>query len=146
MFEDTLKKVRKAIQFDDDDQEQLDTSGIVSYQCLVASHVPQDALDALEWMEEAEEALPGAVILKDRHGTTSVKCEVFSWVCDLIQVCFLAFLSVCVHSMITSTPWQTRKSVQPTMYPYESPRASRILSTCTAVISQTASALASPIS
>ena len=146
VFEDFLKKVRKAIQFDGDDQEQLDASGVVTYQSLVASHVSQDALDAVEWMEEAEEALPGAVMLKDRHGTTSVKCAVFSWVCDLIQVRFPVLLFVCVHSMIASTPWQTMKSVQPTVYPCELSRVSRILSICTAVISQTASDLAPLIS
>ena len=59
MFEDILKKVCKAIQFNDDDQEQLNTSGIVSYQSLFASHVSQDALGMVEWMEEAEEVLPG---------------------------------------------------------------------------------------
>jgi len=95
--------VRKAIQFDDDDQDHRGASENVTYQSLVASHVSQDAFDAVEWMEEAEEALPGAVMLKDRHGTTSVKCAVFSWVCDLMQVGFPVFLSVCVHSMIAST-------------------------------------------
>ena len=92
---------------------------------------------------EAEEALPGAVMLKDRQGTTSVKCAVFSWVCDLIQVRFPVLLSVCVHSMIASTPWQTRKSVQGTMYPCEPSRTFRTLSTCTVVILQTASNLPS---
>ena len=145
VFQDIFKKVRKAIQFDDDEQEQLDASGIMSYQSLVASHVPQDALDVVEWMEEAEEALPGAVMLKDRHGTTSVKCAVFSWVCDLIQVRFPVLLFVCVHSMITSTPWQTRKSVQTTMYPCK-PSRTRTFSTCTTAMLQTASALASLIS
>jgi len=66
-------------------------------------------------MEEAEEALPGVVMLMDRHGTTSVKCPVFSWVCDLIQVRFPVLLSVCVHSM------------QTTMYPCEPSRTLRTL-------------------
>ena len=105
--------MRKAIQFDDDGQDHRGASENVTYQSLVASHVSQDALDAVEWMEEAEEALLGAVIL----------------------------LSVCMHSMIASTLWQTRKSVQTIMYPQKPSRASRTLSTCTAVVSQTASTL-----
>ncbi|KIM59826.1 hypothetical protein SCLCIDRAFT_125474 [Scleroderma citrinum Foug A] len=115
VFEDFLKKVRKAIQFDGDDQEQLDASGVVTYQSLVASHVPQDALDAVEWMEEAEEALPGAVMLKDRHGTTSVKCAVFSWVCDLIQVRFphsVANNEICAAYNV---PLRTLKSIANTL-------------------------------
>jgi len=107
VFEDILKKVRKAIQFDDDDQDHRGASENVTHTSLVASHVSQDALDAvLEWMEKAEEALPAAVML----------------------------LSVCVHSMIASTPWQTRKSVQTTMYPCKPSRTSRTLSTCSAAL------------
>ena len=60
------------------------------------SHVSQGVLDAVEWMEEAEEALLGVLMLP----------------------------SVCVHSMIASTPWQTRKSVQATTYPQKPSRAS----------------------
>jgi len=97
----------------------------------------------VEWMEEAEEVLPGGVMLKDHHGTTSVKCAVFSWVCDLMQVHFPVLLSVCMHSMIASTPWQTGKSLQTTMYPCKPSRILRTLSTCTVVILQTASNLPS---
>ena len=97
----------------------------------------------MEEAEEAEEVLPGAVMLKDRHGTTLVKCVVFSWVCDLIQVRFPVLLSICVHSMIVSTLWQARIPVQTTMYLCKPSRILRTLSTCTVMILQTTSNLPS---
>ena len=95
-FEDFLKKVRKAIQLDDN-QNQQGVMGGVTYRSLVASYVSKDAQDAVEWMEEAEEALPGATLI-EYYSTTAVACGVFSWVCDLMEVLFFTFLLVCAYS------------------------------------------------
>ncbi|KAL4079788.1 hypothetical protein J3A83DRAFT_4212457, partial [Scleroderma citrinum] len=124
VFEDILKRVRKAIQFDDDNQEQRNHSGNVPYQRLIASHALRNAQNAVEWMEEAEAALPRVDMMKDRYGEDAVRCGVFLWVCELMEYT-VSIKAFCINYNVTS---RTLKIITGTLDRYCGDVADRIRS------------------
>ncbi|KAH7925595.1 hypothetical protein BV22DRAFT_1088762 [Leucogyrophana mollusca] len=82
LFTKDLSTVRAALQSHEDATRSRD----VTYEALIRTYRVTPASEALDWMEEVETCFPQIELSRQRYGIAAIKCAIFYWTSDAMEI------------------------------------------------------------